>query len=85
MVGCTYTAAPAFKAKPPHGPDMKFPGWNAATPGACRSSCGPGGESAGYKATCDTEKQLRPGTKWCKNCGANPASMTQHECMMACE
>ena len=84
-VGCTYTAAPAFTPKPPHAPDMKFPGWNAAMPGACRSSCGPGGESAGYQATCDTEKQIRPGTKWCKNCGANAARMTQHECMMACE
>jgi hypothetical protein len=84
-VGCTYTAAPAFTPKPPHAPDMKFPGWNAAMPGACRSSCGPGGESAGYQATCDTEKKIRPGTKWCKNCGANAARMTQHECMMACE
>ena len=78
VVGCTFTAAPAFKAKPPHGPDMKFPGWNKAMPGACRSSCGPGGESAGYKATCTTEKQLRPGTKWCKNCGANPAGRRRH-------
>ena len=63
---------------------MKFPGWNVAMPGACRSSCGPGGPPT-YKATCDTEKQIRPGTKWCKDCGANPARMTQHECMMACE
>ena len=83
-VGCTYTAAPAFKPKPLHAPDMKFPGWNVAMPGACRSSCGPGGPPT-YKATCDTEKQIRPGTKWCQNCGANPARMTQHECMMACE
>ena len=72
VVGCTYTVAPAFKPKPPHGPDMKFPGWNAATQGACRSTCGPGGPPT-YAATCDTEKQLRPGTKWCKDCGANPA------------
>ena len=77
MVGCTYTAAPAFKPKPPHGPDMKFPGWNAATQGACRSTCGPGGPPT-YAATCDTEKQLRPGTKWCKNCGANPAGRRRH-------
>ena len=86
---CSLSAPPPSPSPPapgePHGPDMKFPGWNAAMPGACRSSCGPGGESAGYKATCTTEKQLRPGTKWCKNCGANPARMTQHECMMACE
>ena len=84
VVGCTYTAAPAFRPRHPHAPDMKFPGWNVAMPGACRSSCGPGGPPT-YKATCDTEKQIRPGTKWCKNCGANPARMTQHECMMACE
>ena len=78
VVGCTFTKAPVGGGRPPHGPDMKFPGWNAAIPGACRSSCGPGGESAGYKATCTTEKQLRPGTKWCKNCGANPAGRRRH-------
>jgi len=84
VVGCTFTKAPVGGGKPPHGPDMKFPGWNAAIPGACRSSCGPGGPPT-YKATCDEVKQLRPGTKWCKTCGANAARMTQHECMMACE
>ena len=77
VVGCTWTAAPAFKPKPPHAPDMKFPGWNAATPGACRSSCGPGGPP-NYAATCDTEKQVRPGNKWCKTCGANPAGQRRY-------
>ena len=83
-VGCTYTAAPVAPYKPTHAPDMKFPGWNAALLGACRSSCGPGGPPT-YASTCAEEKAIRGGHKWCKSCGNNTARRRRNVENAACQ